>query len=157
MTDARCAKTVMAHDRMVLLAPQQLLPTEEFIEERVLQVSRDIIREGFWLEPILVERTSLVIMDGHHRREFAKRHSLLWVPCLLLDYSQVELGSWRAGLDICPEDVIARGLQRRPYPAKTTRHVVHAEVSRRCRYALSELVLDPAAVDQQLASSSQSK
>lgn len=143
MTDARCAKPAMANDRMVLLGPRQLFPTEDFIEERVLQVSRDIICEGYWREPILVERTSMVIMDGHHRREFALRHSLVWVPCLLLDYSEVELRSWRAGVDVCPEDVIARGLQRRPYPPKTTRHVVRSNFSRQCRYALSEMLLAP--------------
>lgn len=148
MTDALCAKVLIARDRIVLLSPQQLLPTEEFIEERVLQVTRDIIREGFWLEPILVERTSLVIMDGHHRREFARRHSLLWVPCLLLDYSQVELESREAGLDLSPDEVIARGLKRRPYPAKTTRHVVKAVLTQQCRYALSELVRQPIATDQ---------
>jgi hypothetical protein len=143
MSDARSLKKAMAHDRMVLLAPLQLFPTEDFIEERVLQVSRDIIREGYWREPILVERTSLVIMDGHHRREFARRHSLVWVPCLMHDYSEVELSSWRAGVDVCPEDVIARGLQRRPYPPKTTRHIVGSNFSHQCRYPLSEMMLAP--------------
>ena len=76
------AKKNMDSFNVVLLDPQRLLPTEEFIEERVIQIEQDIIREGRWLKPILVERTSLIIMDGHHRREFARRHSLRRVPCL---------------------------------------------------------------------------
>lgn len=103
------AKKNMDSFNVVLLDPQRLLPTEEFIEERVIQIEQDIIREGRWLKPILVERTSLIIMDGHHRREFARRHSLRRVPCLLLDYSQVELSSWRDEFDLHPEEVIARG------------------------------------------------
>ena len=134
------AKKMTAAGRIVLLAPHQLLPTEEFIEERVLQVGRDIINEGVWRKPILVERTSLIIMDGHHRREFARRHLLARVPCLLLDYSQVELRSWRTEFDLLPEEVIARGVQGRLYPAKTTRHVVYADVNILCNYSLSELV-----------------
>ncbi|AVU36172.1 MULTISPECIES: ParB N-terminal domain-containing protein [Serratia] len=135
------AKKNMDSFNVVLLDPQRLLPTEEFIEERVIQIEQDIIREGRWLKPILVERTSLIIMDGHHRREFARRHSLRRVPCLLLDYSQVELSSWRDEFDLHPEEVIARGLQRRLYPAKTTRHVVHAAADILCHYPLSELEL----------------
>ena len=133
------AKKTTTPGQIVLLAPHRLLPTEDFIEERVLQVGRDIIDEGVWRQPILVERTSLIIMDGHHRREFARRHLFAYVPCLLLDYSQVELRSWRTEFDLLPEDVIARGVQRRLYPAKTTRHVVHADVNIPCNYSLSEL------------------
>jgi hypothetical protein len=125
--------------RIVLLPPESLLPTELFIEERVLQVTHQIISEGFWLEPILVERTSRVIMDGHHRREFARRHSLRAVPCVMLDYSQVELYSRQAGVHVSADDIINRGVERRPYPAKTTRHILNCRMDAECKYALADL------------------
>jgi len=139
MSDSLGAACISFDSRISLLAPQVILPTEDYIEERVLQVAQEIIKEGVWIEPILVERRSLIIMDGHHRREFARRYLLAVVPCLLLDYSEVVLTSRKAGIHISPDEVILRGLQHRPYPAKTTRHVVNAGSLLGCRYSLSEL------------------
>ncbi|WP_335945835.1 ParB N-terminal domain-containing protein [Pseudomonas sp. G166] len=124
---------------IMLLPPDALLPTEEFIEARVQQVAHEIASHGFWLQPILVERGSWVIMDGHHRREFARRTSLKVVPCLLLDYSQVELESRQAGIEVTAHEIIARGLEGRPYPPKTTRHIMNARLHVECRYALADL------------------
>lgn len=124
---------------IALLSPNALLPTEQFIEERVLQVAHEIIQKGFWLRPILVERASWVIMDGHHRREFARRSSLKVVPCLMLDYSQVELKSRQVGIEVTANEVIARGLEGRPYPPKTTRHIISSTLDVECRYALADL------------------
>ncbi|MGN8276088.1 ParB N-terminal domain-containing protein [Pseudomonas sp. SMN5] len=124
---------------IMLLPPDALLPTEQFIEARVQQVAYEIASRGFWLQPILVERGSWVIMDGHHRREFARRTSLKVVPCLLLDYSQVELESRQAGIEVTAHEIIARGLEGRPYPPKTTRHIMNSRLHVECRYALADL------------------
>lgn len=124
---------------ITLLSPSALLPTEQFIEERVLQVAYEITLGGFWLRPILIERASWVIMDGHHRREFARRSSLKVVPCLMLDYSQVELKSRQVGIEVTADEIIARGLEGRPYPPKTTRHIVSSSVNIECRYTLADL------------------
>lgn len=144
MADILCAKNSYnglsrGTHLIALIPPEALLPTEHFIEERVLHVAHEIISEGFWLEPIMVERESWVIMDGHHRREFARRHSLRVVPCVMLDYSQVELHSRQAGVHVTADDIIARGIQRRPYPPKTTRHVLSTLVNMECKYALADL------------------
>jgi hypothetical protein len=49
------------------------------------------------------------------------------------------IGSRRPDLVLTPDEVISRGLRRRPYPAKTTRHLLHGGVEYRCDVALAEL------------------
>lgn len=132
-------KTIVKRSDLTLLRPEQLLPTEEFIEARVQDVSREIEALGCWRYPLLIEQDTHVIMDGHHRREFALRFAYSWVPCLLLDYSSVILASRRAEFALSPADVITRGLQRHPYPAKTTRHQFRTPVEFQCDVALAEL------------------
>ncbi|MCO8628303.1 hypothetical protein C6T58_17960 [Burkholderia multivorans] len=139
-------KKIVRRSDLTLLRPGQLLPTEEFIEARVHDVSREIKALGWWRYPLLVEQDTHVIMDGHHRREFALRSAFAWVPCLLLDYSRVALTSRRPEFLLSPADVIARGLQRRPYPAKTTYHRLLTPVEFRCDVALVELQGDGAIV-----------
>ncbi|WDD95453.1 hypothetical protein Bsp3421_005629 [Burkholderia sp. FERM BP-3421] len=132
-------KTIVQRSDLVLLRPEHLLPTEEFIEARVQDVSREIAALGCWRYPLLIEQATHVIMDGHHRREFALRSALSWVPCLLLDYSSVILASRRPEFALSPADVIARGLRRHLYPPKTTRHQLRTPVEFQCDIALAEL------------------
>ena len=106
------------------LSPQCLFPTEEYDFDRVVEVESTILAEGFWRVPILVERSTLVVMDGHHRREAAIRLSFAKVPCLLVDYTMVLLETRRPEIITSPEEVIRRGLMGLPFPAKTTRHTV---------------------------------
>ncbi|WP_186156458.1 ParB N-terminal domain-containing protein [Burkholderia gladioli] len=131
--------SILPRDGVTLLRPEQLLPTEEFIEARVHEVSREIESEGCWRHPVLIEQHTHIIMDGHHRREFALRRGYTWIPCLLLDYSRVILESRRPDVVLTPDDVISRGLRRCPYPAKTTRHLLRGGVEYRCDFSLAEL------------------
>lgn len=146
MSSTVVMKRIVRRSDLTLLRPEQLFPTEEFIEARVQGVSREIQALGCWRYPLLVEQDTHVIMDGHHRREFALRCALSWVPCLLLDYSSVALASRRPEFSLSPADVIARGLRRHPYPAKTTHHQLLTPVEFRCDMALAELQGDGAPV-----------
>jgi hypothetical protein len=124
MNERSTARPGATVPEIILLPPSLLRPTEEFSPQRLEALAAEILASGRWPFPILVERSSLVIMDGHHRREFALRQALRHVPCLMLDYRDVVLESRRPGIDVTPDDVIARGLAGRPFPAKSTRHTL---------------------------------
>ncbi|WP_431823794.1 ParB N-terminal domain-containing protein [Burkholderia sp. F1] len=124
---------------LVLLSPELLLPTEECQSDRIREVAAEILREGIWRVPIMVERSSRIVMDGHHRRIFALNHRLARVPCLLLEYSDVVLSAWRDDVDVHPQEIIARGLAGRLYPPKSTRHRLVRPVDFVCEYSLAEL------------------
>lgn len=139
MNDSHIAAAIHRRDDITLLRPAHLLPTEEFIEARVREVWLEIEAAGCWRYPVWVERETGIIMDGHHRREFALRRSYAWVPCLMLDYSQVILESRHPDLELTPEVVISRGLAGCPFPAKTTRHILRDSVALDCEVSLAAL------------------
>ncbi|MEK6346291.1 MAG: ParB N-terminal domain-containing protein [Burkholderia sp.] len=106
-----------------LIAVGRILPNEEHEAPRLREVLDSIARSGHWTTPIVLERSSLAVMDGHHRLAAAQHLALSRVPCLLLDYTQVRVETRRAGIEVDGEQVVARSLARVLYPPKTTRHV----------------------------------
>ncbi|ORC49120.1 hypothetical protein B2G74_13740 [Burkholderia sp. A27] len=124
---------------VVLLPPELLRPTEEIVASRLEEVSNRLFADGIWQEPILVERSSLIVMDGHHRRAFAIANKFVRVPCVLLSYSDVALESRRKDQLVNPQEVITRGLEGRLYPAKSTRHTVLNKLEMFCNFSLEDL------------------
>ncbi|MGN6650636.1 ParB N-terminal domain-containing protein [Trinickia sp.] len=106
-----------------LIATERILPNEEHDEARLLDVLNSIERAGRWTAPIVLERASLAVMDGHHRLAAAKRLSLPRVPCVLLDYGQVGVQTRRPEFQVDATQIVARSLARMLYPPKTTRHI----------------------------------
>ncbi|MGN6085024.1 ParB N-terminal domain-containing protein [Trinickia sp.] len=106
-----------------LIATERILPNEEHDEARLLEVLGSIERAGRWTAPIALERKSFAVMDGHHRLAAARRLSLPRVPCVLLDYGQVDVQTRRPAFQVDAAQIVARSLARRLYPPKTTRHI----------------------------------
>lgn len=97
-------------------------PNERHHPEHAAALADTIMREQLWRIPITLERNSLAVMDGHHRFEAARRLKLNHVPCLLLDYEQVEVIATRQGYIVTPQEIVRRARTGDLYPAKTTRH-----------------------------------
>lgn len=109
-------------DPVILLAPSDLRPTEAVCPDQVRAVIALMVAEQAWTQPICVERTTLAILDGHHRHAAALQLGLARVPVRAFDYGEVELGSWRADWQPTREDVLRRARIGMLYPPKTTRH-----------------------------------
>jgi len=97
-------------------------PNERHHAEHAATLADTIMREQLWRIPITLECNSLAVMDGHHRFEAARRLKLNYVPCLLLDYDQVEVIATRQGYVVTPEEIVRRARSGDLYPPKTTRH-----------------------------------
>lgn len=97
-------------------------PNERHHAEHAATLADTIMREQRWRIPITLERKSLAVMDGHHRFEAARRLKLNYVPCLLLDYGQVEVIATRQGYVVTPDEIVRRARSGDLYPPKTTRH-----------------------------------
>ncbi|WP_075635601.1 ParB N-terminal domain-containing protein [Rhizobium rhizosphaerae] len=106
----------------VLLDSYEVIATEETDPRRLFQVEADVRQSGRWRVPICVHRDEKFVMDGHHRLETAKRLGLRFIPAVLLDYSQVELSSWRDGETVTPADIFNMARSGKLFPCKTTRH-----------------------------------
>ena len=85
------------------------------------------IRWNAYVLPLVVDRISGTILDGHHRYNVAKKLDLLCLPCVLVDYlndDTIELDLWpNSGRDsINKQDVIAAALSGKLFSPKTSRH-----------------------------------
>ncbi len=72
-----------------------LIPHEDVIEERVREIVEEIKVRGLRY-PIVVDRESRIIIDGHHRVEAFRRLGLAKIPAILVNYGGdlVEIRRW---------------------------------------------------------------
>ena len=91
--------------------------------EHYEELLRDISRNRY-IVPIVVDSNSGVILDGHHRFKIADALGLSMIPAIIVDYSdpQIEVDSWRKDVVVTKEEVVWRGLNKKLYPPKTSRH-----------------------------------
>lgn len=67
---------------------------EEYIREHLNELKREILNDGILKKPIIVEKNTLIILDGTHRVTLAKELGFKWIPAVLIDYSEAEIRSW---------------------------------------------------------------
>jgi L-serine kinase (ADP) len=110
---------------ITLIEIARLRPTEEVDAAHVARLATDLQRDGCLRQPILVERTSLAILDGHHRYHAAMRLGLSRIAAILISYGDPRLSllSWSAR-QFTPEEVIRAAESGKPLPRKSTRHVL---------------------------------
>jgi hypothetical protein len=97
-------------------------PSELHDPQHAAALADTLQNDRIWHIPVTLERRSLAIMDGHHRVAAARLLKLKFVPCVLLDYSQVEVEAMRAGYLVTPQEIVRRAQMEDLYPPKTTRH-----------------------------------
>ncbi|OLP42516.1 ParB N-terminal domain-containing protein [Rhizobium oryziradicis] len=119
-----------------------LVATEDVDDLAVENLYKRIVQAKIWTRPIAVERNHMLVMDGHHRLEVAKRLQLSVVPVVLLDYQTVSVTSWRAEDHITPEHIFAMARSGRKFPIKTTRHIF-PDTYPGCNVPLSTLIAPP--------------
>lgn len=111
------------------LVPIEHLRAHEGLDPKLVStIRRAIARAGVLLEPILVERSHYVILNGHHRYAALRELGCVRVPAYVVDYSdpRVELRLWPGAIvdRVTKEEVVDRGVRGDLFPPKTTRHVV---------------------------------
>ena len=112
----------------VELVPLEVLrPHEQILPKKVDQLEKMTHRWNAYTKPLLIDRATGTILDGHHRYQVAQRLELLCVPCVLIDYledSLIELDIWpNCGRDIVTKnEVIQAALSGNLFTPKTSRH-----------------------------------
>lgn len=117
--------------RISFVEVDSLRPHERVRPKRVAKTLAKIIRRGFFHKPVLVDRRTGTILDGHHKWTAARALGLRRLPAVLVDYlrdARIRLKAWEP--DRTPhlrkEDVVSRGRKGDPFPPKTSRHVLPA-------------------------------
>jgi len=103
---------------------------EKHRPERVDELMAEIQRSGAFVEPIWVARGTWVILNGHHRVEAMRRLGMKRIPAWVFDYhgEHVDLDRWQPGPPIDKHEVVRRANRGRPFPPKTTRHLLRVEL-----------------------------
>jgi len=101
-----------------------LKPHEKISPKRVNEVMMMIKRAGKFTVPILVEKKSKVILDGHHRVEAMKKMGEKRIPARLVDYKNISVSLRHKNLPdrIIKEMVLYLASRNIQLPRKTTRH-----------------------------------
>ena len=105
------------------------LKSHEAIEQRRLaKLIVRIKKDGHLKNPIVIDRTSFVVLDGHHRLEALKVLGYKKIPAFLVDYKSKDVHVYlrRKGLimKLIKEAVVERGKNGKLFPCKTTRHLL---------------------------------
>lgn len=111
---------------VVLLPLAKLRAHEQVSPQRLGLVSRLIKAKGMILNPIIVDKKTRVILDGHHRAASLKKLGYRLVPAMEVDYcsDEIRVYSRRNSIKVFKEKVILMALKREVFPQKTTRHLV---------------------------------
>ena len=103
----------------------RLRPTEKVDAAHVRRIAEEMRKDGVQRRPILVERSSLAILDGHHRFHAAGTLGLPAINAVLIDYGdpRLTLSSW-GETAYGREDVLAAAASGVLLPRKSTRHIL---------------------------------
>ena len=112
----------------VELAPILWLKPHEEVKPRNVDTLHEMtLRWSAYTKPLLVDRATGTILDGHHRYQVGLRIRLSRLPVIKVDYLEddgIELDIWPAsGLQsLTKQEVIEMALSNNVYPPKTSRH-----------------------------------
>lgn len=118
-----------------LVEVARLRPHEQTLPWRVEEMVEKIQRNNFFHKPLLVDRSTLTILDGHHRHQASLRLGLKRVPAMVFDYQEDEsilVEAWPpAPRDSVTKALVvemaANGLLMEP---KSSKHSIHVEIPR---------------------------
>ena len=125
---------------VVLLPLAKLRAHEQVSPQRLALVTRLIKAKGMIVNPVIVDKNTKVILDGHHRAAGLKKLGYRLIPAMAVDYysGQVRVFSRRENIKISKQAVITRILAHRLFPQKTTRHLISNRI-RGVRVTLDKL------------------
>ena len=105
---------------------KKLKEHEQVSPEHLMRLKRRIKKDGFLKNPIIVDKNTKIILDGHHRYQSLKELGCSKIMVYFIDYNspEIKVKARRKGEIIRKEDVIKAGLTENKLPPKTSRHVV---------------------------------
>ena len=113
------AKKVVIVEHALLKAHERT--KKKHVEELVHQIGHD----GYIWNPVLVDKNTMIILDGHHRCAALKKLGLSRAPVRFVDYggNDIRVTSWRKGERVTKKTVVDAGLSGKLLRIKTSRHL----------------------------------
>ena len=104
----------------------------------------DLVKKrGGLYEPILVDRETKTLLDGHHRYNTALHLGLKFIPGIEVDYLEdesIQVESWpgKEEMKITKESVLSMAKSENLFPPKTSKHSISFEYPKQF-FSLEEL------------------
>lgn len=115
--------------KIQLVDIQKLVAHERINHARFIEVRAQIRRQGVVRRPIIVDRESDVILDGHHRYRALLEMGATKVPVLFVRYLDTDIRVYLRRkellMDMVKQYVVERAKSHKLFQSKTTRHVIH--------------------------------
>ena len=112
--------------QLTTLQIDKLNDHEEVDPIHVQSLRAEIESDGFLRMPIVVDRHTNTIIDGHHRRYALRQLKCKRIPVIFINYYSCEVvaAAWREGEEVTKDSVLSATLNGRRLPPKTTKHLV---------------------------------
>lgn len=103
-----------------------LKPHERTRETHAKGLLKQIVADGMLKNPIVVDKKSGVILDGHHRFWVMENLGLTRIAAYLVNYQdkKIKVVPWRKGEKITKEQVIQAGIMEKLLRPKTSKHLI---------------------------------
>jgi ParB-like chromosome segregation protein Spo0J len=111
---------------IVYIGIEELREHEEIRPHYLEELKNEILSDGILKMPIAVDRSTYIILDGHHRLHALKKIGCKRIPAILVDYhsEEIEVLPWREGERVTKEMVIHTALSGRRMAPKTSKHMI---------------------------------
>lgn len=103
----------------------ELRPHEEIEPVRLKELTEEIRSDKILKKPIVVDRETMIILDGHHRCNSFKQLGLTKIPVHFVDYRsrKIKVTGWKDGSRVTKEQVIEAGTTKRKLSARSSKHM----------------------------------
>lgn len=111
---------------LVLVDLRELKEHEEIEPEYLEKLKNQIQRNGVLKRPIIVDKNTKIILDGHFRFNVLKRLGYSKIAACFVDYNSPDIlvQAWRDEEVVTKEDVIKAGITGKKLPPKTSKHML---------------------------------
>ena len=105
---------------------EKLKEHEKTLPNHLEKLKNQIKHDRFLKDPIIVDKNTKIILDGHHRYKSLKQLGCSKIVAYFVDYnsSEIKVQAWKRREIITKDDVIIAGLTGKKLPPKTSRHII---------------------------------
>jgi len=114
---------------IVFIRIEELREHEEIRPDYLEELKNEILSDGILKMPIAVDRSTYIILDGHHRLHALKKIGCKKIPVILVDYQlpEIEVIPWREGEKVTKKMIIDTALTGKRMAPKTSKHMIRVE------------------------------
>jgi hypothetical protein len=114
---------------IVFIRIEELKEHEEIRPAYLEELKNEILSDEILKMPIAVDKSTYIILDGHHRLHALKKIGCTKIPVILVDYHspEIEVIPWREGETITKEMIIHTALTGKRMAPKTSKHMIRVE------------------------------